>query len=237
MAEARGKLLFARAEEIRAFDFWRRSIDAGGAGPDAWKQALRFWRENPETIGASLQARLKDHPMDILSARAALRRPTAMAPQLAFLAARALRDVEDLGFIDVGGDETFLRLRAARSLVSSPRAARTMAGFLSAESAVMDLTRRRFKAADIDAALADIARIAAGEGDRAEVGRALDLLADRRWSGARALRAELSSATVEPPTVSHRVVGGRSLLYRPRDLTFGLISQIVQADLSRQVAR
>ncbi len=237
MAGAREKVLFARAEEIRAFDFWRRSIDAGGAGPDAWKQALRFWRESPETIGASLQARLRDHPFDILSARAALRRPTAMAPQLAFLAARALRDVEDLGFIDVGGDETFLRLRAARSLVASPRAARTLAGFLSAESAALDLTRRRFKASDIDAALADIARIAAGNGDRAEVGRALDLLADRRWSEARALRAELSSATVEPPTVSHRVVGGRSLLYRPRDLTFGLISQIVQADLSRQVAR
>ncbi len=237
MAEARGKVLFARAEEIRAFDFWRRSIDAGIAGPDAWKQALRFWHENPEAVGAPLQAHLKDHPFDILSARAALRRPTAMAPQLAFLAVRALRDVEDLGFIDVGSDETFLRLRAARSLVASPQAARTMAGSLSAESAAMDLTRRRFKAPDIDAALADIARIDAGNGDRAEVGRALDLLADRKWSGARALRAELSSAVLTPPTVSHRVVGGRSLLYRPRDLTFALVSQIVQADLSRQVAR
>lgn len=237
MAEARGKVLFSRAEEIRAFDFWRRSIDAGAVGPEAWKQALRFWRENPEAIAGSLQTRLKDHPFDILSARAALRRPTPMAPQLAFLAARALRDVEDLGFIDTGGDTAFLRLRAARSLVASPRAARTMAGFLSAESAAVDLTRRRFKAADIDAVLADVARIAAGNADRAEAGRALDLLADRRWSGARGLRAELASAAVEPPTVSHRVVGGRALLYRPRDLTFGLISQIVQADLSRQVAR
>ena len=44
----------------------------------------------------------------------------------------------------------------------------------------------------------------------------------------------LASALVEPPLVSHRVVGGRSLLYRPRDLTFGLVSQIVEADLSRR---
>ena len=234
LAEARGKALFERAEEIRAFDLWRRCIDTGASGPDTWKQALRFWRENAETITEPLQARLKDHSFDILSARAALRRPTAASPQLAFLATRALRDVDDLGFIDVSRDEAFLRLRAARSLLATPRAARTMAGYLSADSVAMDLTRRRFRAADVDAALADLARIAAALGDRNELGRSLDLLADRKWSGAKALRTELAGALVEPPMVSHRVVGGRSLLYRPRDLTFGLVSQIVQADLSRR---
>jgi len=236
LAEARGRLLFTRAEEIRAFDVWRRSIDAGVVGPDAWKQALRFWRENEATIAAPLQARLRDHPFDILSARASLRRPTALSPQVASLAARALRDVSDLGFIDVANDESFLRLRAARSLIATPRAARTALGFLSVESLTQDLLRRRFRADDINAALADVARIASGATDRAEVVRALDLLADRKWSGARALRAELASAliVIEPPTVSHRVVAGRSLLYRPRDLTFGLISQIVQADLARR---
>lgn len=234
LAEARGKALFERAEEIRAFDMWRRWIDAGGAGPDTWKQALRFWRENPETIGDALEARLRDHSFDVLSARAALRRPTAASPQLAFLATRALRDVDDLGFIEVSSDEAFLRLRAARSLLATPRAARTMAGYLSADSVATDLTRRHFKAADVDLALADLARIAAALGDRNELSRALDLLADRKWSGVRALRTGLAEALVEPPVVSHRVVGGRSLLYRPRDLTFGLVSQIVQADLSRR---
>ena len=98
----------------------------------------------------------------------------------------------------------------------------------------MDLTRRRFTAADVDAALADLSRIAAALGDRNELGRCLDVLADRKWAGASALRKELASALVEPPMVSHRVVSGRSLLYRPRDLTFGLVSQIVEADLSRR---
>jgi len=234
MAQARGKVLFTRAEEIRAFDTWRRSIEAGGGGPEGWKQALRFWRENPETIAEPLETRLVDHPFDILSARAALRRPNAMPPPLAFLAGRALRDVDDLGFIDVASDESFLRLRAARSLIATPRAARTIAGFLSAESLALDLARRRFSAADVNGALADVARIAAGTSDRAELARALDLLGERKWPGARALRAELASALVEPPNVSHRVVSGRSVLYRPRDLTFSLVSQIVRADLARR---
>ena len=234
LAEARGRALFERAEEIRAFDMWRRWIGAGASRPDIWKQSLRFWRDSAETIARPLEARLLDHSFDILSARAALRRPTSASPQLAFLATRALRDVDDLGFIDVSNDEAFLRLRAARSLLAEPRAARTMAGYLSADSVAMDLTRRHFRAADANAALADLARIAAALGDRNELARSLDLLADRRWPGARALRIELASALVEPPMVSHRVVSGRSLLYRPRDLTFGLVSQIVQADLSRR---
>ena len=234
MAEARGKMLFARAEEIRAFDLWRRSIDAGGAGPDIWKQALRFWRENADTVAEPLQARLKDHSFDVLSARAALRRPTAISAQLATLASRALRDVDDLGFLDVSSDEAFLRLRAARSLLGRPRAARTIGASLAAESVAADLARRHFRASDIDAAIADLARIEAANGDRRELESALDLLADRKWSGVRDLRTELASALVEPPMVSHRVVGGSSLLYRPRDLTFGLVSQIVQADLSKR---
>ncbi len=234
LTEARGKALFERAEEIRAFDLWRRWTDAGASGPETWKQALRFWGENPEAITEPLQARLKEHSFDILSARAALRRPTAVSPQLAFLATRALRDVDDLGFIEVSSDEAFLRLRAARSLLARPRAARTMSGYLSADSVAADLTRRHFKAADADAALADLARIAAAVADRNELGRSLDVLTDRKWAGLKALRAELAAALVEPPMVSHRVVAGRSLLYRPRDLTFGLVSQIVQADLSRR---
>jgi len=233
LAEARGKALFERAEEIRSFDLWRRWIDASSGAPEPWERALRFWRENPEAIGGALQARLLDHSFDTLSARAALRRPTALSPPLASLATRALRDVDDLGFIEVASDEAFLRLRAARSLVASPRAARSVAGSLSADAVAQDLTRRGFKAADVDAALADLARIAAGLGDRAALARSLDLLADRKWPGVRDLRAEFASALVEPPMVSHRVVEGRSLLYRPRDLNFGLVSQIVQADLSK----
>ena len=89
----------------------------------------------------------------------------------------------------------------------------------------------------MDGALSDFARVAFATGDRAESRHALDLLADRKWSGVRALRAEFAAAPVEPPMVSHRVVAGRSLLLRPRDLTFGLISQIVEADLSRRAQK
>ena len=163
-----------------------------------------------------------------------MRRPTALSPQAALLAARALRDVEDLYDMDVSGDQSLLRLRAARSLLDRPRAAKAMGGFLSPESVAADLTRRRFKTADVDRALVDLARLASANGDGDTLRSALDLLALRRWTGARALRAELAEGLVEPPMVSHRVVAGRSLLYRPRDLTFAVVSQIVQADLSRR---
>jgi hypothetical protein len=234
LAEGRGRALFERAEEIRAFDQWRRWIDTSNSGPEPWQKALPFWRENAESIGPALQARLLEHSFDTLSARAALRRPTPLAPQTAGLAAHALRDVEDLDVIDVRSDEALLRLRAARSLLATPRAAHTVGGFLSPDAVSTDLVRRRFRAADVDAALADLARIAAGVGDRAVLARTLDLLADRKSATVRELRAELAKAVLEPPVVSHRVVGGRSLLYRPRDLTFGLVSQIVAADLSKR---
>ena len=81
-------------------------------------------------------------------------------------------------------------------------------------------------------ALGDLARLAAANDDRSMLRGALDLLADRKWEGARALRAELDRIPTEPPTVSHRMVAGRPMLYRPRDLTFGLVSRIVQYDLS-----
>jgi hypothetical protein len=233
MVEARSKALFQRSEEVQAFDIWRRNIDLTGGAPDEWRAALRFWRDDPEGIAEPLQGRLKDHPLDALSARAALRRPTPMAPQLSFLAIRALRDIQDLGLIDVYGDETLLRLRAARSLLSEPRAAQTIGGGLAPEWLSRELARRHFKIADVDAALADLARRAAANQDRQTLRDALDLLADRKREGARDLRAELARALIEPPTVSHRVVAGRPLLYRPRDLTFGLISQIVQSDLSK----
>jgi hypothetical protein len=234
LAEARSKALFQRAEEIAAFDLWRKSVDTSGNGPEAWKQALRFWRDNGDTIGETLFARLKDHSFDVLSARAALRRPTALPIQTAFLAIRALRDIQDLGLIDVVADESFLRFRAARSLVGQGRAVGAVGGSFNAAATESDLTRRRFRTADIDAALADVARIAAARGDRAGLLRALDVLADRKWSGARALRAEFATALIDPPVVTHRVVGGHPLLYRPRDLTFALVSQIVQSDLSRR---
>jgi hypothetical protein len=234
LAEARSKALFERAEEITAFDLWRKSVDTSGNGPEAWKLALRFWRDNADTIAEPLQARLKDHSFDVLSARAALRRPTALPLPTALLAIRALRDIQDLGLIDIGADESLLRFRAARSLVGAGRAVGAVGGAFNATAVEQDLKRRRFRAADIDTALADVARIASARGDRSGLLGALNLLADRKWAGARALRAEFASALIEPPIVTHRVVGGHPLLYRPRDLTFALVSQIVQSDLSRR---
>jgi hypothetical protein len=105
---------------------------------------------------------------------------------------------------------------------------------LSAEWVANELTRRRFKTADVDDALADLARIASRTGDRVSLRGALDLLADRNWPGVKSLRAEFAAQLVEPPVVTHRVAAGRPLLYRPRDLTFALVSQIVAADLSKR---
>lgn len=233
--DARGKLLFERAEEIRAFDAWRRVAPADAPGPDAWKQAVALWRSAPDAsaTAAALEARLRDHPFDVLAARAALRTPASLGVAPALLAIRALHDLDDLGFLDVNADDALLRLRAARSMLGAPRAAWNALGALSPDGLESDLERRRFKAADINAALADVARLGASSDDRNVSREALARLADRGASGLRALRAEIAAATkVSRPLVTHRLIGDKPALFRPRDLTFAIVSRLVEADLA-----
>lgn len=237
--EARGRLLFERAEEIRAFDAWRRVATADAPGPDAWKQAVAAWRGAPEAsaTATALEARLREHPLDVLSARAALRTPASLAAAPALLAIRALHDLDDLGFLDVNADDALLRLRAARSMLGTPSAVRSALGALSPDALEADMTRRRFRAADIDAALADVARLGAASGDPTVSQDALARLADRGATGLRALRVEIAAAIpVSRPLVTHRLVANRPALFRPRDLTFAIVSRLVEADLASRVS-
>ena len=131
-------------------------------------------------------------------------------------------------------DEQLLRFRLSRSLRAEPRAAHAVLNGLTADTLASDLVRRRFRATDVNAALADFARLAFANEDRVQVTSALRILSDRKWAGARDLRAEFSNAEVEAPEVAQRIVNGQARLYRPRDLSFALVSEIVASDLSKR---
>ena len=234
VAGAREKQLLDRGNEIRAFDLWRRWAEPDPSGPETWKQALRFWCLDATAILAPLDARLREHPFDILSARATLRRPTAAPAQLAFRAIRALKDAGGLDVISLHEDEHLLRLRAARSLKEQPKAASAIGGDLSPRVVAADLERRRFRALDIDAALVDLATIAFANADRAAVEQALDLLDERKSAEARVLRAAFAAAPREAPVVTHRVTDGVARLLRPRDVTFAVVSSLVESHLSKR---
>jgi len=225
---------FIRADEVRAFDLWRRWADASTGGPQIWKDALHFWKDDAATIDDALAARLADHPLDALSARAALRLPAPASSKLALRAIRALGDLPSYSGVTTDADEQLLRFRFARSLLARPVAARDILTSTSPEGLAFDLVRRRFRAADIDGALADFARLAFANEDHARVNSALRILAERKWAGARALRAEFSNAAIDAPAVAQRIVNGEARLYRPRDLSFALVSEIVASDLSKR---
>ena len=121
----------------------------------------------------ALGPHLRAHPYDILAARAALRSPEAGPEEPLRLAALVLDDRHDGGAGPARPDATLLRLRVARGLLpaAAGRAAQRALGPIDAPGLVRDLARRRMTRAQIDEALADVARIATRAGD-AEPGRA-----------------------------------------------------------------
>jgi hypothetical protein len=227
--EGRRRCAWEARDEVQAFDAWRRMgapapVDL--KAPLAWTEALPAWTGRAETVVGALGARLKAHPLDVLSARAALRSPAAAEEDALLRAGIALAAFNRN---DGDGDHLLLRLRAARGLLPrSAEAAHWVLEDISPEGMARLLVQRRFRTADINDALADAARIALKVGDENGVKGALRLLTDRGARNIKALRAEL--AMPEAPPSAYRTVDGRPAPIRPRDLTWALLSNVIKAE-------
>lgn len=228
---------FQASEEVRAFDQWRRlsvagSTDATGPRPPAsWSAALPFWKRPPGEATAALLAHLRQKPFDVLAARAALRTIAPADNETTTVVAAALAHGENGADHD---DLQFLRVRAARAdLARSWRAARgddlPRGDWLAAE-----LERRRLRAADIDATLHDLARIATPAGDAGGADAALHALDLRQPAAAAKLRAELRGQRPSAPLRPfHLAPNGAIEALRPRTLDWPLL----QAALAQEATR
>lgn len=224
-ADRRGTV-WNREEDLHAFDVWRK-LGAPGvtSAPAAWRGALPAWQGRADQAIVYLGSHLEAQPMDVLAARAALR---SLAPgaQDALDRARLALDATS------GSDAAILDLRAARGLL--PRSARAARGALKgtqAEGLAHLLARRRYRSADINAALSDLARIAFQTGEEGALQSAFQALSDRHAPGVKALRAEL--ATPVAKTEAFRLVDGRPAPIRPRDLTWTMLTTVLQKEGAR----
>src|SRR5262249_11219833 len=130
--------------------------------PASWSAALPFWKRKPSAIGAPLRAHLRQHPYDLLAARAVLRSLAPEDEDTLHSAGLVLTDptLETIG--EPAGAATFLRVRIARGLASvSPRAAVNALGSVDG-GIVADLVRRHLPRTEIDATLADLAVLGVG---------------------------------------------------------------------------
>lgn len=225
LVDASRLLPLTREEERRAFDGWRRlappRADEAPA-PAAWRTAREFWnRKGPdlESWGDALEARLRKQPYDDLSARVVLR---SLAP------ARESRIEPALAALGAHDDVAYFRMARAEG-PRSPRAARALLGGLTPDA--RSLARRRYPRAEIDALLADTARIAAGAGEAALLQTCLTQLEERRAAASPALRAELAGAIARlvPRPDAARTRGRELTLLRPRDLTWDVYARVLDA--------
>ncbi|HXC17007.1 MAG TPA: hypothetical protein VNV60_06150 [Holophagaceae bacterium] len=212
-------------EEAGAFDAWRKLGAPGAeAAPAAWRGALPAWQGKADEAVLFLDTRLNAQPADFLAARAALRSITP-ADRDALDRSRLAMTVTTRSSVD----GPILDLRAARGfLARSPQAARAALNSASADDLARILVRRRYRSADINAALGDLARIAFQTGDEAQLQSAFKALSDRHAPNAKALRAELvaPAAKAEP----FRMVDGRPVPIRPRDLTWSLLTAVLKTE-------
>jgi len=228
LVAARSRTVWTAAEEVGAFDQWRSVAPAEGA-PAPWNAARPFWTRKPGDVGTDLAAHLHAHPYDFLAARAALRSAGPADPEAMSLAAQVLQlpVMESMG--EAEGDQALLRLRSARSrLSSSARAASFALGPADPAGIARDLRRRRMTLVEIQGALADLARLAIRTGQRAEA--AVAALEDLKPEEATRLRAELRDLEKPAgPPAPYRQEAGRPVPYRPRDLDWPVVSAALAA--------
>lgn len=232
---ARARRGFSAADDLRAFDQWRRlGLEPTPASPAAWSAALPLWRRPAGAIAPALGDHLRAHPTDLLAARAALRAlaPADEATMRRVGLALAAPTMEGLG--SAASDERVVRLRMARGLLAqSPRAAQRALGETPAAELAQDLDRRRFPRQDVDTALADVARLLGRAGDARGAQAALAALADRMAPGLVELRADLALFRAPAPPRAFRLADGQPAPWRPRDLTFRLVADVLAAEGTR----
>ncbi|MBI3130190.1 MAG: hypothetical protein HYZ13_02425 [Acidobacteria bacterium] len=227
--DGRRRAAWEAREEVQAFDAWRRMgapVPVDEKPPQAWTEALPAWEGKAEAIVGPLGTRLKAHPLDVLSARAALRSPAAGDEDALLRAGLALGSTSRR---DGDGDQLLLRVRVARGLLPrSAEAANWALEGASPEGIGRLLVQRRFRTAEINGALADAARIARKVNSERGVQEALKILSDRNAPSVKALRAEL--LVPEGPPSAYRMVDGRPAPIRPRDLTWSLLANVIKAE-------
>jgi hypothetical protein len=229
LSDARPRGAWTAAEEVRAFDLWRNVAPPAPSrdeAPAAWVAARVFWTDKAADVGSKLAAHLRAHPFDVRAAPAALRSVSPADDDSARLAAAVLRESARDAGEDAGGDDSVLRVRAARGfLAGSPTAARTALGGIDARWLWGELRRRRFPAAEVQGALVDVARIERGA-ERTD-GRAMAVLEDLDPAAARALRAEPREPGSGPWL--YRIDAGRPAPWRPRDLDWSVLARALEA--------
>jgi hypothetical protein len=229
--ETRRRALWPAYAEQAAFDNWRKLGAPTGAEektPAAWASALPFWKTKPEAVLPGLGDHLRAHPHDILASRAAFR---SLVPADEEGLLRVAMTRQGAGYDNRRDhDLAFLRLRAARGLLPrSFRAARVALGQLNSEALARDLVERRLRTASVNAAFADLARMAAKAGDEVQLKAVLAVLSDRKADDAKALRAELLVDRPAKPE-AYRMVDGKPAPIRPRDLTWSMLANLLQAE-------
>jgi predicted Zn-dependent protease len=238
LASAAPRASWTAQEELQAFDTWRRVVPiATRAGapvpgaPQGWISALPFWREKADGILPALAAHLRRHPYDVRAARAALRSVAPGEEEPLRLAEAALDSpvMSDRGERD--SDGLFLRVRAARGMTGSWRAAAAIVQGVELQSLDRDLTLRRMRQADIDQTLFELGRVLGQARDAQGIDGAIALLTERGAAQAAELRAERERLLrSEAALHQFQVVDGRPVPYRPRDLTWALLAGVLNAE-------
>ncbi|MFN7955630.1 MAG: hypothetical protein U0610_28205 [bacterium] len=245
LSTARSRGAWSAADEVRAFDAWRRlpaekacdrkvetcAPPATARVPKSWTLAATFWREPASKVGDDLARHLGAHPFDLLAARAALRTVTPLAAEVAARATATLRDRTMQSFDSAGTDTDLLRIRAMRGLLpASWRAADSVLSYVDPRQVVIDFTRRRMRAADIDASLADLARLHAEDDDAAATEVVLQVVEERSAASGATLRRELAAIRKRPAVPKpYRFENGAPRPYRPRDLDWALVEAAAEA--------
>ncbi|MBL0311637.1 MAG: hypothetical protein IPP78_02765 [Holophagaceae bacterium] len=226
LLESRHRAIWTERDEVLAFEEWRR-LGAQAVpqekSPTPWLTAHQIWNAKSDAI---LLAHLKTHPNDVLSARSALRNLAPLDEETSGRVALCTSMARSHSGFAVDGDGTLMRLKAARSLLtSSPRAAQNALLNLNAEELLRLATERRIKTADVNSSLADLARIAHRSGDEARSRTIVGVITDRNAAAGKALRAELKPDARGPDTF--RLVNGRPAPIRPRDLTWPMLANLL----------
>jgi hypothetical protein len=230
--EARAAGTWSLAEEVRAFDRWRRlgfpaSSSAADTAPAAWSAAKPFWSKRPSEVGADLHAHLRASAFDVRAARAALR-TAAPGDEAALRAASSVLLAAPAGVVeDPDSDADFLGLRIARGLLgAAPRAAFAALRQTEGDALARELGRRRIPAAEIDGALADVARIVVKNGPRTAAASIVATLETRNAEAGKALRREIDKVPSTAAPLGLRATASGPAPYRPRDLDFGLLGAL-----------
>jgi hypothetical protein len=226
LADTRSQAIWNLEDEIQSFDDWRRWAGPDSPGPAYWREAMALWASKPP----SLKDRLQAHPQDVLAARSALRTLAPLDAETAFRVAQVLTRNRRRPESDREGDQALLQLKAARQVLGrSWRAAQATLGPWALDTELQLLIKRRYKSAEINQTLADLARLASKAGNGPVAQAALGLLTERKAADLPALRAALAAdAQVRPETF--RIQDGQAKPLRPRDLSWEMLAKVLKAE-------